>query len=86
MDNEELVTLTSVSIPGEAEVIKDVLEAEGITCFLDGELQGGLTGVGEIRIIVHADDAERARSILEEAEPLEEDDEEFLDDEEEEEE
>jgi hypothetical protein len=83
MDKEELATLTSVSNPGEAEVIKDVLEAEGITCFLDGELQGGLTGVGEIRVIVHSVDLERAKEILEEADPLEEDEDDLPTDEEE---
>lgn len=69
----ELVALTSIENPGEAEVLKAVLEGEGIPCLLDNERQAGLTGILEIRLLVRASDLERARAIVDGHQPLEED-------------
>jgi hypothetical protein len=50
----------------EAEIIKNALETEGITCFVEGEHQAGeagLTGI-LIRIDVPAEEAARARQFI----------------------
>src|SRR5262249_24466198 len=68
MKSEELVTIYTVNNPIEAEIIKTALEAEGLSCFLEGFNQaGGITGV-EIKIQVPADQVEQAREILAEHE------------------
>jgi hypothetical protein len=54
----------------KAEIIKNFLDAEGIRCYLDGENAGDL-GIAafDIRVMVAAGDADRARRLLEEREP-----------------
>ena len=68
MENDEPVTVYSVNNPYEAEVIKTVLQAEGISCKLDGERQAGLSDILEIGVLVRARDADRARTIIEQNE------------------
>jgi hypothetical protein len=64
MDVEELVTVYSLKDPNKAEIIKMALQNEGITCFLDGENQAGLTGVLEIGVMVRSWDADRALRVI----------------------
>jgi Putative prokaryotic signal transducing protein len=67
MDSQDLVTVYTVSNPIEAEIIKNALEEEGITSFVEGGMQAaesGLTGL-PVRIDVPVGDAERARSFIE---------------------
>ena len=48
-----------------AEIIRNELHAEGIACELDGESQGGFTEIVETKLLVHAQDADRARRLIE---------------------
>lgn len=64
MDANELVTVYTLSDPYRAEIIKDVLQSEGIRCELGGEGQAGLTGLLDIDVLVRAVDADRAEKII----------------------
>lgn len=63
----QLVTVTTVDNPIEAEIIENALHDEGIRCFLEGEHQAGETGLTalEIKIQVPVEDADRARTFIE---------------------
>jgi hypothetical protein len=61
--NEPVVVYTTNNL-AEAEILKNVLEDEGIKCELDGENQGSFAGVIGVRILVRAWDEERARQAL----------------------
>jgi nucleotide-binding universal stress UspA family protein len=63
-ESEELVVLTSVTDPNLAQVMRLALEAEGITCRIEGGGQAGLSGVLPLRIFVPAEDLSRAREVL----------------------
>src|SRR5687768_12661646 len=64
MQEEELVTICSVTNPTEAEIIRSALESAGIPCQIGGEVQGGFTGVWEIDVLTSESDAEKARQHL----------------------
>jgi hypothetical protein len=61
----EPVPVLSLTDPVQAELLRSVLEQHGISCEIEGGRQAGFAGVLEIRLFVPADDAERAREILE---------------------
>ena len=61
--NEPVVVYTTNNLV-EAEILKNVLEGEGIKCELDGENQGSFAGVLGVRLLVRAWDEERARQAL----------------------
>lgn len=63
---DEIVTVYKVTDPATAEVIKIMLEDNGIRCELDDETQGGFVGVLDIGIMVLAKDAERAAQLIKE--------------------
>ena len=65
MEAAEPVTVYTVNNPYEAEVVKAVLQGEGISCQLDGEGQAGLSDILEIGVLVRARDADRAQKIIE---------------------
>lgn len=48
----------------EAEIIKNGLESEGIVCEVDGTNQGGFVEIFDVRVLVRAEDAQRARAII----------------------
>ena len=64
MEADEPVTVYTVNNPFEAEVIKTVLQGQGISCQLDGEGQAGLSDVLEIGVLVRLRDADQARKII----------------------
>ena len=64
MDADEPVVIHTTNNPAEAELLKNVLEGEGIKCELDGENQGGFVGLLGVRMLVRAWDQERARRVL----------------------
>ncbi len=64
MDANEPVVIHTTNNLAEAEILKNALEADGIKCELDGENQGGFSGVLDIRLVVRAWDEERARQRL----------------------
>jgi hypothetical protein len=61
--NEPVVVHTTNNL-AEAEILKNMLEGEGIKCELDGENQGSFAGVLDVKILVRAWDEERARQAL----------------------
>lgn len=65
MDKLDLVTVYTVRDAGHAEVIRGALEAEGISCQIGGEGQGGYTGLFDIEVLVRAIDADAAKKIIE---------------------
>ncbi len=65
MEPDEPIEIYTVNHPTIAELIRNALQAEGISCEISGESQGGFAGVlDEIQIMTHAKDAERAREII----------------------
>lgn len=64
MDPNELVTIYATTKPTEAEMIKNMLEAEGIRCEVANESQAGLSGILEIPILVTAPDQARAQELI----------------------
>lgn len=64
MDANEPVVIHTTTNQTEAEILKNVLEGEGIKCELDSENQGSFAGLFDIRILVHAWDEERATHVL----------------------
>jgi hypothetical protein len=64
VDAHEPVVIHTTTNVGEAEILKNVLQGEGIQCELEGENQGSFAGVLGIRVLVRAWDEERARQVL----------------------
>lgn len=64
MNPNEPVAICTTNNLGEAEILKSVLEREGIKCELEGENQGSFAGIIDVRILVRAWDEERARQLL----------------------
>ena len=67
MEADGLVTVYTLTDGTQAELIKNLLDSEGIRCFLAGEeasrLYPGLTPF-QIKIQVPAQSADRARSLI----------------------
>lgn len=66
----DLKEVIRVQGPVEAEVIKNFLECEGISCFFKGLIVPSVhpftaDGLGEIRIFVQDEDWETAKNLLE---------------------
>jgi hypothetical protein len=65
MDPTEPVEVYATFNPSEAEIIKNMLAAEGIEADVGGEMQGGFPGTTpEVTVMVHADHADRARHLI----------------------
>jgi hypothetical protein len=67
---QALKEVTRVQGPVEAEVIKNFLESQGISCFFKGLIVPSVhpfsaDGLGEIKIFVQEEDWETAKSLLE---------------------
>ena len=63
---EPIVVATYVD-RGEAEVTKAHLSSENIEAFIVDEVEGGMLPVGGesgVTVLVHAEDADRAREVL----------------------
>lgn len=66
MESNEPVEVYAALNPAEAEIIRSMLESEGIDAKVAGDMQGGFTGtLPEVSVVVHADDADRARELIE---------------------
>ncbi len=67
MKRDDLVEVYTTGDAGQAEILCAALHSEGFKCEIDGETQAGLVGVGvmEIKLLVRAEDFDRARSFLE---------------------
>ena len=68
MDQNELLTLYTTNDANEAEVIRGAIQAEGMKCEIVGEGQAGLAGLDtmEIKVVVRAEDYDRAKAFLDE--------------------
>ena len=65
MDPTEPVEVYSSFNPAEADIIANMLQAEGIDAKASGEAQGSFTGVTpEVTVMVRAADADRARQLI----------------------
>jgi Putative prokaryotic signal transducing protein len=65
MDPVEPVEVYFTFNPAEAEIIKNMLDAEGIDAQVTGESQGGFTGATpEVTVMVSAEDADQARTLI----------------------
>jgi hypothetical protein len=65
MHPTEPVEVYATRSPSEAEIIKNMLEAEGIEADVTGDIQGGFPGATpEVTIMVHGEHAERARELI----------------------
>ena len=65
MDSTETVEVYSTFRPAEADIIANMLQAEGIDARAAGEAQGSFTGATpEVTVMVHAADADRARQLI----------------------
>lgn len=59
-----LVEVYTVTDPNLAEIIKATLQREGISCWIDGENQAGLSGVLSITLRTRAKDSDRAHRVI----------------------
>ena len=76
--NEELVTVYEAPNVAIARIVATDLEDDGIKYRLSDENQGGFPGlpqIGSVEIMVRAEDADRARRIIEKHEPKGDEDE-----------
>jgi hypothetical protein len=64
MAGDELVPVYQTTDVGRAEVIKMALENESIPCSLENELQAGMSGVLQCRLLVKAVDETAAREFI----------------------
>jgi hypothetical protein len=64
VDNNEPVTVYTTNNAAEAEIVKNLLEAEGVRAEIAGESQGSFTGVLGVNVLVRAWDEKRARHVL----------------------
>jgi hypothetical protein len=64
MDPAEQVTVFIARDPVQADLVKNALENDGIMATVQGESQGGLTGILEVRVLVRAVDEARAREVI----------------------
>ncbi len=69
----ELVKVYSAANELDAEMLKSILEDEGIACMISAETYGRLLGgtfgasvIGEVRVLVRPEEAERAAKIISE--------------------
>jgi hypothetical protein len=67
--NTKLLELVRVMGPVEAEVIKNFLESQGISCILQGQMVQSVypmsvDGMGELRVMVSEDDFPLAKELL----------------------
>lgn len=60
----KLVEVYSVTDPNVAEIIKATLQRDGISCWIDGENQAGLSGVLNIKLLTRSKDADSALRII----------------------
>lgn len=60
----KLTEVYSVTDPNLAEIIKAALQQSGISCWIDGENQAGLSGILKIRLLTRAKDVDPALRII----------------------
>jgi hypothetical protein len=63
-DASEVVVVYVTNDVYEAEILRNELREAGVACELDGESQGGFTELVQTKLLVKAQDADRARRII----------------------
>ena len=65
MDPQDPVEVYATLSPSEAEIIRVMLDGEGIGAEVAGDAQGGFPGaLPEVSVLVPAQDADRARDLI----------------------
>ncbi len=64
VDGDEVVVAYTTNDMYDAEIVRCVLQAEGIACRLDSKSQGGFTDLVETKVLIHARDADRAEATI----------------------
>ncbi|MCI0464390.1 MAG: DUF2007 domain-containing protein [Gemmataceae bacterium] len=66
MKVDDLVTVYTLTDPNKAEIVKNALQSEGVSCVLDGIHQAADLGLMafEIKVKVRAGDADRAQRFI----------------------
>lgn len=65
MDPQDPVEVYATLSPSEAEIIRVMLDGEGIVADVAGDAQGGFPGaLPEVSVLVPAQDADRARDLI----------------------
>ncbi len=69
-DPDKIVSIYGTSDSSQAWIVRNALIAEGIACEVEGDLQGGFLGFffNGVRLLVRAEDAQRAKTFIEEHE------------------
>jgi hypothetical protein len=64
---DDVTEVYSTDDANEAEILRAALHNEGMKCEIDGGGQAGLTGLGmmEIKLLVRAEEYDRARAYIE---------------------
>jgi hypothetical protein len=67
MESSELIPVYSAADPIKAHLVKNMLDAEGIRAFIDGENQAAFADLNvlEVKVLVEADRADEARNLIE---------------------
>jgi hypothetical protein len=67
MEPKELVPVYTAADPIKANIVKNLLEEEGIRAFIGNENQAAVTGLMafEVKVFVEADRADEARKLIE---------------------
>jgi len=67
MQPKDLVPVYTAADPIKANIVKNLLEEEGIRAFIANENQAAVTGLmaSEVKVLVEADRAEEARKLIE---------------------
>lgn len=64
IDGDTVVTAYETNDVYDAEIVRGVLQSEGIACRVDSQSQGGFTELVATRVLVHARDADRAHAAI----------------------
>jgi hypothetical protein len=63
-DASEVVVVYVTNDVYEAEILRNELREAGVVCEVDGESQGGFTELVQTKLLVKAQDEDRARRII----------------------
>ena len=63
-DSGEIVVAFESNDLYEAEIVRGLLEGEGIACRVDSTLQGGFTELFNVRVLINSRDSETAHRII----------------------
>lgn len=66
-DGGRIVTAYEANDVYDAEIVRGLLQGEGIACRLDSQSQGGFTDLVETKVLVHARDLDAARTAISQA-------------------